>query len=300
LDIAKKVALYPSTVLVVGETGTGKELIARFIHDNSDRNSLSFVAVNCGSLPSELLESELFGHSKGSFTGAHKEHIGLFEVAHKGTLFLDEISELPIQLQVKLLRVLQEGVIRRVGETSTHKVDVRIIAATNRDLDKLVEEGLFREDLYHRLEVFRITIPPLRERTEDIPVLVESFLNYYNDYFVRDVQGVDPKVMRLLMSYHWPGNVRELKNVIERAVVLEDSSVLTVASLHHKLFQEVEKESFDFLEGSLSIKKGTRLLERHLIKLALAKTDGNRSMAARILEISHRALLYKIKDYKLN
>ncbi len=300
LEIAQKVAKYPSTVLLTGETGTGKDLLARFIHQKSQRSFGQFVAVNCGSLPRELLESELFGHAKGAFTGAHKEHAGLFEEAHRGTLFLDEISELPLELQVKLLRILQENSVRRVGETKTRPIDVRIIAATNRNLEQLVEEGLFREDLFHRLEVFHIVIPPLRERSEDIPELANHFLKIYNARFKRQIEGIEPEAMRAMMNYHWPGNVRELKNVIERAIVLEESPKITVSSLHPKLLAQRTEAPFQFLENCLSIKKGTKRLEEYLIKKALEKTGGNRSAAARLLEISHRALLYKLKDYGLD
>lgn len=304
LTLARRAAKFPSTVLVTGENGTGKELIARAVHRWSERSEQEFIAINCGSIPENLLESELFGHAKGSFTGAHKDHTGLFEAAHQGTLFLDEIGEIPQPLQVKLLRALQEGKIRRIGETHTRSVDVRIIAATNKNLQVEVEEGRFREDLYYRLHVVRLEVPPLRERAEDIPLLLDFYIRRVNACFGTSLQGVSPEAMRALMEYDWKGNVRELKNVVEQAAVLEDSEQLTVETLPPHIVSgkgSLQGGSRDWLSGlmgnDLSIKRGQKALESVLIQRALDKTKGNRSAAARVLEISHRALLYKMKEY---
>lgn len=305
LTMARKVAKFPSTVLVTGENGTGKELIARAVHRWSDRHNAEFIAVNCGSIPDNLLESELFGHAKGAFTGAHKEHIGLFEAAHQGTLFLDEVAEIPLPLQVKLLRALQEGEIRRVGETHPREVDVRIIAATNRDLTEEVESGRFREDLFYRLHVVSLEVPPLRERREDIPLLLDFYIKRVNACFGTSLEGVAPEAMRALMNYEWRGNVRELKNAVEQAAVLVDSNQLTLEALPPSIRSAEEgddgnpSELLHWLGGELSIKQSSKKLERILIRMALDKTGGNRSAAARLLEISHRALLYKMKDYEI-
>jgi two-component system response regulator PilR (NtrC family) len=217
----ERIASTTSNVLVIGESGTGKELVARQLHDWSDRAKKSFVAVNCGAIPENLIESELFGHKRGSFTGAVADKPGLFEVASGGTLFLDEIGELPLSMQVKLLRAIQSRTIRRVGGNEDQKIDVRLIAATNRNLEKMVADGTFREDLYYRLNVLMLTTPPLRERPEDIPILVEHFFKKCAAKFGKELQGVTPEAMRALEAYSWPGNVRELENQVERAVALE-------------------------------------------------------------------------------
>ncbi|HWP34201.1 MAG TPA: sigma-54 dependent transcriptional regulator [Thermodesulfobacteriota bacterium] len=293
----QKVSGYKSTVLLMGESGTGKELIARAIHYNSPRRDRPFVAVNCGAIPENLLESELFGHLKGAFTDASRTKKGLFEEAHEGTLFLDEIGELPLALQVKLLRVLQEEEIRRVGDVKSIKVDVRVIAATVKDLEKEVKAGRFREDLYYRLNVLPIHVPPLRQRKEDIPALVEHFIKKYNARLDMKVAGVAPEAMALLMEYDWPGNVRELENTIERALVLTDSAYIQPASLPPAVREFQTKSRLELLKDEYSIKKSSRILEEELIRKALAKTRGNRTHAAKLLEISHRALLYKIAEY---
>jgi two-component system response regulator AtoC len=297
-DVIKKVSHYKSTVLITGESGTGKELVARALHYNSDRSQNSFIAVNCGAIPENLLESELFGHAKGAFTDAIRTKKGLFEEADGGTLFLDEIGDLPGQLQVKLLRVLQDGEIRRIGESKPIQIDVRIVAATVKDLQKEVNEGRFREDLFYRLNVLPLHIPPLRERKEDIPLLIRHFIQKYNKAMNKNVTGIDHGAMETLMSYRWYGNVRELENTIERAIVLSEknnieSEYLPVEIQNSK--EQLQPETSP--EEEYSIKKTSKSLEINLIKKALKKTRGNHTHAARLLEISHRALLYKIKEY---
>ncbi|MBM4306691.1 MAG: sigma-54-dependent Fis family transcriptional regulator [Deltaproteobacteria bacterium] len=297
-EIIRKVAPYKSTILITGESGTGKELVAKAIHYHSDRAKRLFVPVNCGAIPENLLESELFGHVKGAFTDAIRTKKGLFEEADEGTIFLDEIGELPSQLQVKLLRVLQEGEIRRVGESKSIQVDVRIIAATVKDLAREVNEGRFREDLFYRLNVLHIYIPPLRERKEDIPLLLQHFINKHNQTLNKNVKDVESKAIESLMNYKWSGNVRELENTIERAVVLTDGERIEIDHLPFEIqnFQN-EVPMVPMAEEEYSIKKASRMLEMGLIRKALRKTKGNHTQAARLLEISHRALLYKIKDY---
>jgi len=296
----RKVADYRTTVLLAGESGTGKELVAKALHFNSVRKDAPYVVVNCGAIPANLLESELFGHVRGAFTDATRTRRGLFEEAHSGTLFLDEIGELPSALQVKLLRVLQEGEIRRVGDTKPLKVDVRVVAATMRDLPAEVKAGTFREDLFYRLNVLPITLPPLRERRTDIPLLVEHFVVRFNARLGTEIEGVDPGAMKVMMHYAWPGNVRELENTIERAMVLADGSIITEPDLPERIRESQDRIRMTLQSGELSIKKTTRIIEEELIRRALRKTGGNRTRASEFLEISHRALLYKIKDYKVD
>jgi two-component system response regulator AtoC len=286
-----------TTVLIQGESGTGKELVARALHKRGPRASRPFIAVNCGAIPATLLESELFGHKRGAFTDATSDKVGLFEAAHEGTLFLDEVGELPLALQVKLLRVLQEGTIRRIGETRDRNIDVRVIAATVRDLEAEVASGHFREDLFYRLNVLPIQVPPLRERPEDIPLLVDHFVARNNARLGTRIRGVDEHARKILLAYHWPGNVRELENVIERAMVLAEGDVIGEADLPDRLKRREDARLLALSSDELSIKKTTRFIEEQLIRRALEKTGGNRTAAARLLEISHRALLYKIKDY---
>jgi two-component system response regulator AtoC len=297
-EVIKKVAPYKSTILITGESGTGKELIARALHYNSDRSQYPFIPINCGAIPENLLESELFGHVKGAFTDAIRTKKGLFEEADGGTLFLDEIGELPTQLQVKLLRVLQDGEIRRVGESKSIQIDVRIVTATVKDLIKEVNEGRFREDLFYRLNVLPIHIPPLRERKEDIPLLIHHFINKYSNSMNKNIIGITPKALDALMNYKWYGNVRELENTIERAIVLTDQENIELENLPFEIqnFQE-QSQIAPLAEEDYSIKKASRILEMNLIKKALNKTKGNHTHAARLLELSHRALLYKIKEY---
>ncbi len=295
----RKVADYKTTVLLQGESGTGKELVARALHFNSVRREKPFIAVNCGAIPENLLESELFGHVRGAFTDATRTRRGLFEEADGGTLFLDEIGELPLSLQVKLLRVLQEGEIRRVGDSRTTPVDVRVVAATVRDLADEVSKGGFREDLYYRLNVLNLPLPPLRARRGDIPVLVEHFVAKFNERLGTAIQGVEPAAIKLLVQYPWPGNVRELENAIERAIVLADGDRLTVTDFS-RIRESQDRIRQTLASGELSIKKTTRIIEEELIRRALTKTGGNRTRASEFLEISHRALLYKIKDYEVD
>jgi two-component system response regulator AtoC len=299
-EVIKKVAPYKSTILITGESGTGKELVARALHYSSDRSQRPFIPVNCGAIPENLLESELFGHVKGAFTDAIRTKKGLFEEADGGTLFLDEIGELPSQLQVKLLRVLQDGEIRRVGDSKSIQIDVRIIAATAKDLTKEVNESRFREDLFYRLNVLPIHIPPLRERKEDIPLLVPHFINKYSESMNKNVVGITSKALDVLMNYKWYGNVRELENTIERAIVLTDRENIEFENLPIEIqnFQD-QIQLTPLAEEEYSIKKASRFLEMNLIKKALKKTKGNHTHAARLLEISHRALLYKIKEYEI-
>ena len=292
-DTVRKVAGYPSTVLVTGESGTGKELVARSLHELSPRAAGRFVAVNCGAIPGNLLESELFGHVRGAFTGAVRERAGLFEQADGGTLLLDEVGEMPLGLQVKLLRVLQEQRLRRVGGTKDIAVDVRVVAATARDLESEVAEQRFRDDLFYRLNVVRLRVPPLRERREDVPLLANHFIALFNDRFDKRVRSVAPPAMRVLMRAAWPGNVRQLENVIERAMLMAEGDRIRITDLDGV----DESHTIEAEVAELSIKKRVAALERELIVAALAQTEGNRSQAAKLLEISYKALVYKIRDY---
>ncbi|HLL53704.1 MAG TPA: sigma-54 dependent transcriptional regulator [Myxococcaceae bacterium] len=313
-----KLAPVSTTVLITGESGTGKELVARALHELSPRAAMPFVAVNCGAIPAGLIETELFGHARGAFTDARTAKRGLFSEADGGTIFLDEIGELPAAAQVKLLRVLQEGEIRPVGENRSEKIDVRILAATLRDLGKLAERGEFREDLYYRLNVVNVRVPPLRERRDDILLLANAFVGRFNRELNREVpvEGFSPEAEALLVGYGWPGNVRELENAMERAVLLAEGARVVPENLPEKLWQarpqppsaaaaaapaapaaEVQLPS---PETSLSLKRAMRELEETFIRAALKKTRGNRTRAAELLEISHRALLYKIKEYGID
>ncbi len=294
----QRVADLKTTVLIQGESGTGKELVARAIHNSGARSKKEFVAINCGAIPENLLENELFGHVKGSFTGAVSDKTGLFEQANGGTLFLDEVGEMPLSLQVKLLRVLQEGDVRRIGASSSRRVDVRVVSATARNLQEEVSSGRFREDLYFRLNVFSLQMPPLRERLDDIPLLVQQLVK---KCALKTGKGSVPRVsaeaMRKLLSHTWPGNVRELENVLERALVLSDGDQISETSLPGAPSKELPSYQMD--DDNLSIKQAEKIMEIELIRKALERTGGNRTHAARILEISHRALLYKLKEYAL-
>ncbi len=293
----ERVAIPKTTVLILGESGTGKELVARAIHDASLRRGRRFVAINCAAIPAALLESELFGHMKGSFTDASRDKPGLFEDADGGTLFLDEVGELPMPLQAKLLRALQEGEIRRIGGSASIKVDVRLIAATLRDLKADVEAGRFREDLYYRLNVIPIELPPLRDRAEDIPQLARFFAERHATRHGRAGVELSDDVLETLQQQPWPGNVRELENVLERALVLSDGPAVDLAFLGTVMNVRAAVVTTDTELSELSIKKATRDLEADFIKRALVVTQGNRTNAAKLLEISHRALLYKMKEY---
>ncbi len=300
-ETIRKVSGYSTGILITGESGTGKELIARAIHYESSLKHGPFVAVNLAAIPENLLESELFGHVKGAFTDAVKDKPGLFEEADGGTLFLDEIGELPVLLQVKLLRVLQEGEMRRVGATGSVKVSVRIIAATAKDLEREMKNGTFRDDLYWRLNIISIKLPPLNERREDIPLLVEHFIEKFNEKLGLAVGGIEKDALSALMTYRWPGNIRELENCMERAMILADSETIKKTDLPPEIAETAKprEQKGDGIspQTSFSIKDGTKTLEKRLITDALSVTNGNLTKAAKMLDISYRALLYKIKDY---
>ena len=291
-----KVARSSSTVLIRGESGTGKELIARAIHNQSPRSAEMFQAVNCAAINENLLESELFGHEKGSFTGAHAEKKGLFEVADRGTLFLDEIAELDIGMQAKLLRALQEREIRRVGGTRPIKIDVRVVAATNRDLRAMVSDGRFRDDLYYRINVLSIDVPPLRERRDDIPVLIDFFLRKHTRNTSRLVRGLTPEARRVMMDYAWPGNVRQLESAIERAILLCEGDQITVEDLPLEVRQEARPASegaFKLPPEGLSFED----VERDLIVQAMERTDYNITKAAKLLGLTFRTLQYRLEKF---
>jgi len=297
LSVVEKVARHRSSVLISGASGTGKELVARLIHRESPRTG-PFVPVNCGGIPEQLLESEFFGFVRGAFTGADREKAGLFEAADGGTLFLDEVGELSSTLQVKLLRALQEGEVRRLGSTETHRFDVRILSATNRDLESAVETGDFREDLYYRLAVVPIQLPLLRNRAEEIPVLVHHFLTRHSERLGIHTEGIAPDAMEVLLSYPWPGNIRELENVLERALVLTEGPKITLEDLPEGVRRPGPESPGGGLDtDDLSVKRHGARLERHLIQLALDRTGGNKTQAAGLLELSPRALRYKIQEY---
>jgi two-component system response regulator AtoC len=300
LELLERASEFKATVLLQGESGTGKEVLARAIHAQSPRRGEAFVAVNGGAIPANLLESELFGHTKGAFTGANKARRGLFAEADGGTLFLDEIGEMAPELQVKLLRVLQEEEIRPLGDSKSRKVDVRVLAATSRNLEHEVAAGRFREDLYYRLNVVRVDVPPLRERREDIPLLVDHFLAKFRSALGKSIHGIADDALDRLVAYAWPGNVRELENVIERALILCRGDRVTLAELPEGVVESGRAGSIGRGEsGDLSIKAARRRAEIDVIRRALLATEGNRTHAAKLLEISHRALLYKLKEYEL-
>lgn len=299
-ELAQKVARHNTTVLITGESGTGKELIARGIHFYSERAGGCLIPVNCGGIPENLLESEMFGYKKGAFTGADRDKAGLFEAAEGGTLFLDEIGELPLSLQVKLLRVLQESEVRPVGDPKTHKVDVRVITATAKNLEAEMRKGTFREDLFYRLNVMQIHLPPLRERTEDIPPLCQLFIERFNGELKKRIASISPGAMSRLMKHPWPGNVRELENVIQRAVVLAEQDALLPEHLPGSVVTGLENGHLDTHFEGFSLKEAQRSLEKKLIVKALTETGGNRTRAARLLEISHPSLLSKIKAYGID
>jgi len=296
LELVKKVASYSTTVLISGESGTGKELVAHALHACGERAERPFVAVNCGAIPGPLLESELFGHVMGAFTDAKRDKAGLFEEASGGTIFLDEVGELPMELQVKLLRVLQEGEIRRVGGTKSVKIDTRVVAATLKNLAEEIRGGRFREDLYYRLNVIEIALPPLRERPGDIEILAGHFTEIYARKFRKKVKGLAKDAITALRKYGWPGNVRELQNVIERALILEEANLIQRSSLPMGV-SSPRLEAGDGAAVGLSIKKAHEAMERDFIQRALEATKNNKTRAAELLEISQRALLYKIKTY---
>jgi two-component system response regulator PilR (NtrC family) len=303
-DLLEKVAPTKANILIAGESGTGKELVAKAIHYNSPRKDKPFVTLNCGAIPESLIESELFGHMKGAFTDAIATKKGLFEMADEGTIFLDEISELPLLMQVKLLRVLQDKEFKRVGGTEDIRVDVRIISATNKDLEEAVREKRFREDLFYRLNVIQIKLPPLRERKEDISLLAIHFLKRYAEELSKNIAGISPEAVRILLNYDFPGNVRELQNIIERAVALENSPELTPQNLSSYLEQQplMRKNLFDLdipNEG-IDLEKVVEELERSLLVKALDRTKGIKKKAADLLRINFRSMRYRLEKYGLN
>ncbi len=290
--LVDRLANSSSAVLITGETGTGKELIARALYEGGCRKDKPFIAVNCGAISSTLMESELFGHGKGAFTGADREKAGLFAAANGGTLFLDEIGELPLDLQPKLLRVLQEGEIRLVGETTPRRVDVRVLAATAKDLKAEVQKGKFRDDLYYRLAVLEVHIPPLRERLEDIPLIAASILERIAEREGRSIPHLCPDAQNVLQNYAWPGNVRELENFLEKTMIFCRMDKITQSSLPWEVRRAERNDN-----ENLSLKEASMRLETEYIKKALVLTQGNRTQAAKYLDISLRGLLYKMKDY---
>jgi nitrogen regulation protein NR(I) len=309
--VLERVADTPTTVLITGESGTGKELVARALHENSSRKDKPFIKVNCAAIPKELIESELFGYERGAFTGAVSSKPGRFELASGGTLFLDEIGEIPVEMQVKLLRALQESEFERVGGIKTIRVDVRLVAATNRDLKKLIAAGSFREDLFYRLNVVPIRLPALRERAADIPMLVQHFLAKFNERLKKHIVGAEPEATSALVSYPWPGNIRELENVIERAVLFCDAPKVRLADLPLEVrgspiptsatMTDADLQAALASEGGLKehVKVAMNRLERELVGRALQQTSGNVTHAARLLKISRKGLQLKMKELGL-
>ena len=302
LSFVRKVAASEAnTILLEGENGTGKDLVAKTLHYESPRQAEPFIAINCAAIPDTLLESELFGYEKGAFTDARAQKRGLFELADKGTLFLDEIGEIPLTLQAKLLRVLEDSTFRRLGGLKDILVDVRFIAATNKNLREAVREGAFRQDLYFRLNVIQMVIPALRDRTEDIPPLIKFFIEHYNRKFKRHIEGMTPEAEQLLMEHDWPGNVRELRNAIERAMILEDSARITAASLPIAISRSEPREATAAEPMPAIPENGMSLVDNEcrLLTQALEKTGGNQTQAARLLRITRDTLRYKMKKYNL-
>jgi two-component system response regulator PilR (NtrC family) len=301
-DLIKASAPTRSTILLEGESGTGKELVARAIHQNSDRANFPFIIVNSGSLPPDLLESHLFGHVKGAFTGATSNKKGLFEAADKGSIFFDEISTLNLETQAKLLRVMQDREFMRLGGTKTLRVDVRIIAATNTDLEELIQQSGFREDLFYRLNVIKIEIPPLRERKEDIPLLVNHFVTMYNKENKKKIEGLSDGVMEILETYDWPGNIRELENLIERAIVLSKFKLITHESLPPILISRLDKdnESSSISNDQLTLKEQVLAYQKNSIIDALKKTKGVQKEAAQILGVKSTTLNEMIKRFRID
>lgn len=305
----EKVVQADSTVLITGESGTGKELIARAIHENSSRSARPWVVVNCGAIPADLLEAELFGHVKGAFTGATQTRQGRFEVAHGGTIFLDEVGEIPLHLQVKLLRVLQTRQFEPVGSSRTVEVDVRIVSATNRDLEDAVQKKEFREDLYYRLNVIPVRIPSLRERKSDIPLLVNHFVDQFNTLTGHTVEAPSGQILEALLAYDWPGNIRELENLMERLVILKGQGSVDLGDLPHRIFQkyaetrpqgdgamsEWEFPRMVLPQTGLDLKAIVTAFENHLVDQALARTNGNKNRASELLSMNRTTLVEKLR-----
>ncbi|MCB9643715.1 MAG: sigma-54-dependent Fis family transcriptional regulator [Myxococcales bacterium] len=307
-DVISKVADTPSTVLITGESGTGKELIARALHQNSSRRNKPFIAINCAAIPQNLMESELFGHEKGAFTGAVSSKAGRFELAHEGTLFLDEIGEIPVEMQVKMLRALQEGQFERVGGIQTIHVGVRVIAATNQNLQEKIKQGTFRDDLFYRLNVVPIQLPPLRDRRSDIPLLVQHFVEKFNGRLKKSIEGVTPEALNSLQEYQWPGNIRELENVVERCMLFASGSQITLQELPPELLQSGQSGAMYIppaiaCDMSMSLPELWKLqkerLEREMLRRALDQTQGNVTKAADLLGISRKSMQKKMKDLGL-
>jgi two-component system response regulator PilR (NtrC family) len=306
-DLIQTVAPQNSRVLITGESGTGKELVARAIHENSSRSDLPFITINCGAFPETLLESELFGYTKGAFTGANENRRGLFQAAHGGTLFMDEIGNMNLAMQVKLFRVLQEGKVRPVGSTEENDVDVRVIAATNKDLEKAIASGEFREDLFYRLSVIPLHVPALRDRREDIPLLARHFLESFRNSMNKKINGISPEAMRRLESYDWPGNVRELENTIERAVALESGQEISLAVLPDRVAGNAlalspvlgEQENVQIPAEGIDFERVIAETEKRYLQVALEKSGGVRNQAAEILKISYRSFRHYAKKHAL-
>lgn len=303
-DLVRRVSQAPTNVLITGESGTGKEVVAKAIHYNGPLKDRPFVTINCGAIPENLMESEMFGHKKGSFTGAVVDKSGLFEVADGGTLFLDEVGELPLSIQVKLLRAIQERIIRRVGATDDIKVDVRIIAATNRDLERMVNDGGFRQDLYYRLNVIHIKTPSLRERRDDIPLLAAHFLKKYNDRLGKNIGGISQEAMEMMKKYDYPGNVRELENVIERTVALEAGSTILPESLPPFVNtpsgrKMASSQEIEIGPEGIDLDKIVGQIEKELLIKAIHVANGTKKRAAKLLNISFRSMRYRVEKYGL-
>jgi two-component system response regulator PilR (NtrC family) len=304
-ELLEKVAPTKTNILITGESGTGKELVAKAVHFNSPRREKAFVTVNCGAIPENLLESELFGHMKGAFTGAMYNKRGLFEVADGGSIFLDEVGELSLSMQVKLLRILQDKEFTRVGGTEPIKVDVRIISASNKDLEEAVREKKFREDLYYRLNVIQIKLPLLRERREDIALLTEHFIKKYTQELDKDIREISPEAMKVLVHYDYPGNVRELQNIIERAIALETSNTLTAENLESYMDEQrgvksMDDSLFDIPAEGIDLEKVVENLERNLLIKALQRAKGVKKKAAELLNINFRSIRYRLEKYGIN
>ncbi|MFC1616636.1 sigma 54-interacting transcriptional regulator [Candidatus Margulisiibacteriota bacterium] len=295
LSLISKVSKSPATIFISGESGTGKELVAKAIHNQSNRKNKPFVAINCAAIPENLIEAELFGYRRGSFTGAETSKIGKFELAHTGTIFLDEVSSLPLILQSKLLRILQEKELERIGDVHTRKIDIRIISASNIDLKKACEQGKFREDLYYRLNVVPIHLPPLRKRKEDIPLLIDYFVSIYNKEFNKSITSISDDTINYLMQYDWPGNIRELENIVERLIVLSDSHSIESQDLPFELFLPPKIQS---AYATNLLKDATNTFEKQFILSALKKSGGNQTKTAEFLGIHRNTLLLKLSQFK--
>jgi two-component system response regulator PilR (NtrC family) len=303
-DLVKRVSQTPTNVLITGESGTGKEVVAKAIHYNGPLKDKPFVTINCGAIPEQLMESEMFGHKKGSFTGAVADKSGLFEVADGGTLFLDEVGELPLTIQVKLLRAIQERVIRRVGATEDIKVDVRICAATNRDLEDMVKDGTFRQDLFYRLNVINIKTPSLRDRRDDIPLLANHFLRKYNDRLTKTIGAISAEAMEMLKKYDYPGNVRELENIIERTVALEGGATILPESLPPFVNtpsgrKMASSHEIEIGEEGIDLDKVMGQIEKELLVKAIHSSNGIKKKAAKLLHITFRSMRYRVEKYGL-